>query len=112
MNVSEIQRVLNLLNVVGNSLGPDATIRQIQALLLVAQSGVAGIDSTTVQKRSASSQASTSRALKLLGSNLGLVEFFLDQSDGRLRLARMKPAGAKLVARMLHELQGNSLKLE
>jgi DNA-binding MarR family transcriptional regulator len=73
--------------------------------LQVSLTGDSGIDGTTLERKTNSSQAATSRNLKLLSVQLGLVEFFLDQADGRRRLARCLPKGEQLINRMLSAIR-------
>ena len=104
MSHSSTQRLIDSLEAAAVVMGPDTSIRQLLALLYIAQAGAAGIDGGTLQKHTDSSQAATSRALKLFGPTLGLSEFFLDQNDGRIRLARLVPKGQRLVSQMTGEL--------
>lgn len=95
MTVASTRKFLNAIVAASDALGQDATLRQLQTLLYVAQSGSSGIDGVTLEKLTGSSQAATSRALKLFGPQLGMIEFFLDQADGRRRLARLTPKGER-----------------
>jgi DNA-binding MarR family transcriptional regulator len=101
MSVSTIQKLVKTLEIAQEVLGPDATLRQLESFLIVGTSGTAGIDGGTVERRTRSSQAATSRALKYLGPGLGLLEFFLDQNDGRRRLARLTKQGERLLSKLV-----------
>jgi len=100
----ELNNLSAAINQIADVMGPDATLRQVQTLIVVALGGQAGVEQTTVEKRTDSSQSTTSRNLKLLGPNLGLTEFFLDQHDGRRRMARVTKAGEKLLTKVLTTL--------
>lgn len=104
MNVLAVQKLLNALNVIATELGPDLTLRQLSGLLHIAQAGNSGIDGTTLERKMNSSQAATSRTMKLLGPTHGLAEYYLDQADGRRRLARLCPKGEKLLNHALRDL--------
>ena len=104
-DVMTTARLLAVVNQLSQELGPDATLRQVAALLHIGQASHAGIDGVTLEKKTDSSQAATSRTFKLLSQTHGLVEFFLDQADGRRRLARLTGAGNKLLAKLARLLQ-------
>lgn len=104
MNVTAIQKLLNTVQLLQKEIGPDLTLRQLSAFLHIAQAGSSGIDGQTLVHRTNSSQATASRAMKLLGPTLGLAEFYLDQQDGRRRLARLLPKGEKILSRALRDL--------
>ena len=72
---------------------PELTVRQLDVFLYIVAAGHVGIDGTTLERHTNGSQASTSRTLKLFGPTLGLIEFFLDQNDGRRRLVRLTSKG-------------------
>jgi hypothetical protein len=101
--MTEINKTLNALQVLVSQFGDDASLRQIIALLRVAQAGPDGVDSTTLQRRMEASQAGVSRTLKLLTVTHDLTEFFLTK-DGAHRAARLQPKGAALVKRFLKAL--------
>jgi len=101
MSLTTTNKLIKALDVAAEVLGPDATLRQLSSFLYVSQAGSAGIDGITLERHSRSSQAATSRNLRLLGPTLGLAEFVLDQNDGRRRLARLLPKGEQLVERMI-----------
>lgn len=96
-NVTAVHKLLSVVDRLIAEMGPDATLRQVSTLLHIAAAGAEGIDGITVERKTGSSQAATSRNQKLLATSLALTEFFLDPHDGRRRLARLKPKGARLV---------------
>lgn len=105
MTMTASQKTLNLVTKLSEALGQDATLRQVQTLLCVALAGTSGIDGVTIEQRTGSSQAATSRNLKLLATTHGLAEFFLDQHDGRRRLVRLSPRGAALLSKLGKEVE-------
>ncbi len=104
MNLTTTQCILKLTARLSEALGPDATLRQVSTLLHVAMAGASGTDGVTVEQKTNSSQAATSRNLKLLAVQHGLLEFFLDQADGRRRLVRLSPKGVQLVTKLNKEI--------
>lgn len=105
MNISTLNCLLKALRIPSNEIGTEFSVRQLQALLHIAAAGRDGIDAVTLEAKTEASQAATSRALKMFALEFALVEFFLDQHDGRRRLARLTPKGARLVDRTLAELR-------
>ncbi|WNH52408.1 hypothetical protein [Stenotrophomonas oahuensis] len=96
-----VQQSALLVRALIDLLGPDATLRQALALLVIAQSGEAGTDQTALATKTDGSPAAISRYLKWLGPiGLGLIETFLDPADGRLRLSRLTKAGRAAIAKL------------
>lgn len=80
--------------------GGDSSLRLLAILLEVEAGGEAGVDGVTIARNVESSQASTSRNLKILALEHQLVEFFLDTQDFRRRLVRLTPKGRKVVGHL------------
>lgn len=97
MSMTSVRTLRGMLLDASKCVGVDASIRQLHMLLLIAEAGPEGVDGVTVERMSESSQAATSRTLKLLAVEKQLIEFFLDPADGRRRLARLSPKGLALV---------------
>lgn len=101
MNVSNARRLSSAFELAIDEFGPDATLRQVQTLLVIAMAGPSGIDGATMTNRLKASQAGTSRHLKWLVVKHGMADYFLDPNDGRFRLTRLTSKGAKFVEKLL-----------
>jgi DNA-binding MarR family transcriptional regulator len=105
-SVIDVKRLANVIEQLQEELGPDVSLRQVSILLHVSLGGESGIEQSTLQQKSDSSQATTSRNLKALGPGAGLVEYFVQQNDTRRALVRTTPAGDKLINSLIRQIQG------
>lgn len=105
MDAMKINRLFRMTQELGAATNPDLTIRQLSILLQVAAAGHAGVDVSTLELKTKSSQAAVSRTLKMLGVTYGLIVFHLDQADGRRRIATVTPTGAALLAKISRTLE-------
>jgi DNA-binding MarR family transcriptional regulator len=103
MTITSTTQLLRIVETVAAATSPDLTARQLGVFLIVAAAGRDGIDATTIQARSGSSQAATSRSLRKLSIDLKLIKAVLDPADGRRRIFLLEPAGHALLTR-LHRL--------
>lgn len=100
MSVSTTQQLLRIVRHAAEATNTDLTLRQLTTLLMVGAAGSEGIDATTIERRTESSQAATSRNLKKLSVEYQLVKAILDPADGRRRVFIMAPKGNALLPKM------------
>jgi DNA-binding MarR family transcriptional regulator len=104
MDAAKVNKLLRPLDVAVKATGHDLTVRQLLILLHIAKAGAAGTDQRTIETATGIGQSSVSRSLKLFAVELGLIEFFLDAQDGRLRLVALSDKGKTLTKTMLNGL--------
>lgn len=95
-----------MLGAVTREFGPDVTVRQLTTFLMVCTAGESGIDSSTIEKRTQSSQAAVSRNLTKLSAregNWGVIEFRVDPSDRRRTYAVPSAKGKKLYSELVRQ---------
>lgn len=102
------------LDLIGEAVGRDITLRQLQTLSTAASAGTLGIDSAKLAEATGSSPAAVSRNIRVLGAHhydrdrgagMGMLVVELDPMDNRRRVIKATPECMELLSQVIETVR-------